>query len=290
MVELRWQDGPGDGRRLLRDGEPAADLAVGEGIEAVNTPKPFVHPLRTPGGTVVTGFAPEDHRWHHGLQFAMPRVGDHNLWGGGTYLNPEEGYRVLEDQGGIRHLGWSDASDGPEAAITERTRWVGHQGEPLLDETRQWRFGSPTVGEVPALVVDFATELRSATGQAVPLRTPAQRGRPDGGYGGLFLRLADGFELVGIDDGLAESGGSARTMVVQGRIGGAPVTLGLAFLDGPTPGDRCWLHRFEPFCAIGWAIAYRQGLEVPADQPVVIQHRLLIADGLVDPEAVRVLL
>lgn len=290
MVDLRWQDGPDDALRLLRDGVLAADLAVGNGVEAVNTPKPHLHPLRTPGGTVVTGFAPEDHRWHHGLQFAMPRVGDHNLWGGGTYLNPDEGYRVLPDQGEIRHLGWSDRQEGAQAAVTERTRWLGHEGEPLLDETRQWRFSAPEVGEAPALVIDFATELRSATGSAVPLQTPAQRGRPDGGYGGLFLRLAEDFELAGIDDELVESGGSARTMVVRGRIGGAPVTLGFAFLDGPTPGDRFWLHRFAPFCAVGWAIAYQQGLEVPADQPVVIQHRLLLADGLLDPEAVRRLL
>lgn len=294
MAELELVELPGGERELRIDGQPRALLATGAGIEAVNTPKPHIHPLRTPGGVEVTGFAPDDHPWHHGLQFAMPRVDAHNLWGGGTYFSPDEGYRVVEDQGRIEHLAWSDGGDAGAAEVDETLRWVGHGGEPLLEEHRRWTFAIAEVAAVPALVIDFATTLRSATGADVSLQTPAQRGRPDGGYGGLFLRLGEGFGAIDLDgDGvdLSVSGGSSRTMVVHGVTGsGEQVTLGLAFGDQPQQGTRHWLHRFEPFSAIGWAAAYVDALTVPADGSLSFAHRLLVADGHLSPEAVRAVL
>ncbi|TXK18630.1 PmoA family protein [Homoserinibacter sp. GY 40078] len=295
MAELRIVDAGGEERELRIDGRPLARLAIGTGIGPVDTPKPHIHPLRTPGGVVVTGFAPEDHTWHHGLQFAMPRVDADNLWGGGTYFSPEEGYRVVDDQGEIRHIGWVDeSSDGPEARIAESLRWRGHDGQALLDEHRRWRFRTVVVDRTDVLVIDFATTLRSATGAEVALATPAQRGRPDGGYGGLFLRLGEGFAAEALDgDGvdLTESGGGSRTMIVHGVTGdGEAVTLGLAFGDEPAAGDHRWLHRFDPFSAIGWAVAYEHGLTVPATGGLEFEHRLVVADGHLDPAAVRALL
>ena len=291
MAELQLVE-LADGERELRiDGEARALLALGAGIDAVNTPKPHIHPLRTPAGVVVTGFAPDDHPWHHGLQFAMPRVDAHNLWGGGTYFSPEEGYRVVEDQGRIEHVAWTDGRDGASARISESLRWFGHDGEPLLDEDRRWGFSLVTLDGADALVIDFATTLLSATGADVSLQTPAQRGRPDGGYGGLFLRLGEGFGAVDLDgDGvdLTESGGESRTMVVHGLTGsGEKVTLGLAFGDQPQQGTQHWLHRFDPFSAIGWATAYVDALTVPAGGSLSFAHRLVVADGHLDPEAVR---
>ncbi|MFT4028342.1 MAG: PmoA family protein [Protaetiibacter sp.] len=285
----------GVGTRELRvHGEPRALLETGEGIGSADTPKPYIHPLRTPAGVVVTGFAPEDHSWHHGLQFAMPRVDAHNLWGGGTYFSPEEGYRVVEDQGSIVHLGWAEEFEGRSAGISEVIAWRGHGGEPLVNEVRRWAFRSASIEDSDALVIDFATTLRSATGADVALETPAQRGRPDGGYGGLFLRLAEGFHAVALDgDGvdLTESGGESRTMVVHGVTGDDElVTLGLAFGENPRVGHHRWLHRFDPFSAIGWAVAYVDGLVVPVGAELAFQHRLVLADGHLDPVAVRRLL
>lgn len=281
-----------DERELLLDGVPVAYFGIGHGIGSVDTPKPFVHPLRTPAGVTVTGFAPEDHPWHHGLSFAFPRVDAHNLWGGGTYLGPEKGYVVGEDQGRIDHQEWTaEISDGSDAVLRERVRWVGHEDEALLEEQRSWGFRVTQVGGSRALVIDFATVLTSATGHEVALQTPAQRGRPDGGYGGLWLRLGEDFAAAAIDgDGadLGQSGGESRTMIVHGVTGaGEEVTLGLAFGALPLVGHHRWLHRFTPFSAIGWAHAYLDGLTVPSDGELAFQHRLVIADGHLDPAAVR---
>lgn len=292
MAELSLIPHAHDERELLLDGEPVAYFGLGRGIGPIDTPKPFIHPLRTPAGVTVTGFAPEDHTWHHGFSFAFPRVDAHNLWGGGTYFSPEEGYRVVEDQGRIDHIEWTEASaEGDAAVLAERVRWRGRSGEELLDEQRTWSFRAAQVAGVPALVIAFANALVSATGRDVALATPAQRGRPDGGYGGLWLRLSEDFRAAAIDgDGvdLTESGGESRTMVVHGVTAeGAEVTLGLAFGAQPTVGHQRWLHRFEPFSAIGWATAYIDGLTVPADGELRFEHRLVIADGHLDPAAVR---
>lgn len=290
MSAFTWSPGP-DGSLTLRHADrEVAVLAVGSGIDAIDTPKPHLHPLRTPSGVAITGYAPADHPWHHGLMFAMPRVDDHNLWGGGTYLDPARGYVVIENQGVIRHLGWPSVTEGSSAEVTELVRWDGHDGTDLLSEHRTWRFLATT--HPCAHVIDLDTRIESLTGADVQLETPAQNGRPDGGYGGLFLRLEEGFVL----DALAgepgtevqTSGGISDTLVVHGRTPrDEPVTIGLAYLDGPTPGPRTWLHRFEPFAAIGWAIAYDDALVVPAHAPVVVQHRLAICDGHQDPELVR---
>lgn len=281
-TELRWTEHP-DGSLTLRDGPvEVATFAVGTGIDAVDTPKPHVHPIRTPAGAVVTGYAPADHRWHHGLMLAVPRVDEHNLWGGGTYLDPERGYVVLPNQGVIEHLAWDERSTGASARVTERLRWIGSDGSPLLSERRTWTVQATR--SPAAHVLDLDTELASLTGADVTLETPAQNGRPDGGYGGLFLRLPEGFVLEAIAgaDGadVTVSGGASDVLVVHGSTPvGEPVTLGCGFVDGPTPGARIWLHRFEPFAAIGWAIAYDDALAVPYPGALRLQHRLAVLDG-----------
>lgn len=289
MVELEATRDAG-GVTVELGGTVVAEYRVDAPVEPVNTPKPFFHPLRTPAGVEITGFAPEDHVWHHGLTFAFPRVGDHNLWGGGTYLSPDEGYRVLDDQGSIRHESWNDAgSDVAAVTIAHRVRWHGHGDELLLTEDRSWTVRA----EDEAIVIDLATTLTNATGASISLATPAQRGRPDGGYGGLFLRLGPDFAaeaLVGGEEPVTGSGHASRTLVVHGRTGvGEPVTLGLSFVPGGA-GEQRWLYRFEPFSAIGWAVAYDTGIELPVGGSARFEHRLVLADGHLEPDAVEALL
>ncbi|MBN9240974.1 MAG: hypothetical protein BGO97_14775 [Micrococcales bacterium 70-64] len=263
-------------------------------VERVNTPKPFLHPLRTLGGTVVTGFAPDDHPWHHGLQFAFPRVGDHNLWGGGTYLSPDEGYRVLDDQGSIRHDTWGVvADDDGTARFEHELTWLGNGGEVLLTEHRAFAL---SVRHGLGWTLDTTSTLTNATTGPLALATPAQRGRPDGGYGGLFLRLGEDVQadrLIGAHGDIASSGSESRTLVVQAHdAAGQPLTLGLSFVEGATPGARKWLYRFapEPFSAIGWAGAYDDGFELAPGESLTFGHRLAVMDGVVPAEAVEALL
>jgi len=274
-----------------------ADYRVVSDVEAVNTPKPYFHPLRTLGGATITGFAPDDHPWHHGLQFAFPRVGGHNLWGGGTYLGPEEGYKVVEDQGSIRHDAWGEVVDsGTGGSFSHRLSWLGHGGELLLNEARTLDIDVRADSETPSWILTFSSTLVNVTDAPIALATPAQRGRPDGGYGGLFLRLAPDLQadrLIGEKADLTASGGESRTLVVQAHTAsGDPITLGLSFLPHASPGAEKWLYRFapEPFSAIGWAGAYDEGYELPVAGSIEFGYRLVVLDGTVDATTVRALL
>lgn len=269
-------------RTIEHDGVTVAEYHATSDVPAGDTPKPYLHPLRTPAGVVVTGFAPEDHTWHHGLSFAFPRVDDHNLWGGGTFLDLERGYVVLDDHGTIRHDEW--LGDG----FAHRVTWLGHGGEELLREERTVELRA----EGDALVIDHGSVLHNLRATEVRLETPAQRGRPDGGYGGLWLRLAEDFaaeRIVGDDGDVTASGARSDTLVVHGRsAAGEAVTLGLSFLDAP--GDRNWIYRFEPFSAIGWGVAYTNTMTIPVGGTLSVRHRLVVLDGHAPVDAVRALL
>ncbi|MGV8969182.1 MAG: DUF6807 family protein [Microbacteriaceae bacterium] len=283
-----------DGVTVSANGVVIADYRATGDVGPVNTPKPYLHPLRSLAGVEITGFAPDDHPWHHGLQFAFPRVGSHNLWGGGTFFDLERGYEVVADQGRIRHDSWGEISDdNGRAVINQAATWLGHNDEILLKEQRTLTFRA-SEEKWPALVIDFATSLANATEQPIALATPAQRGRADGGYGGLFLRLGENFSAEGIfgdHEEITESGAQSRTMVVRGRTGeGKPITLGLSYLPAGSPGAQKWLYRFEPFSAIGWAVSYDDGLELVTDGWLAFSHRLVVIDGHVEPSDVRSLL
>jgi hypothetical protein len=72
------------------------DALVAEGS------KPYLHPLRTLDGAVVTAFRPWDHRWHKGLQMTWTYVSGQNFWGGPSYIDGE-GYVSLDNVGSMRH-------------------------------------------------------------------------------------------------------------------------------------------------------------------------------------------
>jgi len=285
MSEIRIaQDG--EDRTLHHGaGEIGRYRVADDTIPAGDTPKPYLHPLRTLGGVAFTGFAPEDHPWHHGLSFAFPRVGAHNLWGGGTYFGPEEGYVVVADQGRIVHDGWIPA-DERQGAFAHRLQWRGHGDELLLTERRAHRLSLVDGGGSPGWMLELDTALHNPGADDIRLETPAQRGREDGGYGGWFLRFAEGFTAAALTaDGrpVEASGAAGTTFVIDGRTAdGEAVTVGMHYGPEPSAGERRWLHRFEPFSLAGFAVAYDDGLTVPSGGELAFSHRIAVFDGSID--------
>ena len=45
-----------------------------------DAPRPFLHPVRTPAGALLTVEAPADHPWHHALWFSIKFVNGENFW------------------------------------------------------------------------------------------------------------------------------------------------------------------------------------------------------------------
>lgn len=154
----------------------------------VAAPRPYLHPIKTLGGKVITDVEPEDHKWHMGLSLAVQDVNGTNLWGGRTYVRGQ-GYTWLDDHGTITHEGFESLTD---SLVVQQLAWRSRDGSVLLRERRSI--------EAEAIDPQSWSLTLSWALTAVPrvtLGSPTTNGREHGaGYGGCFLRLASPPESV----------------------------------------------------------------------------------------------
>ena len=247
--------------------EPELDVRVG--------PRPYLHPVRTLGGTTVTDALPQDHPWHLGVSVAMAEVGDTNLWGGRTYVRGE-GYTWLDDHGRIAHVGWLPAGDG----FAEELAWLDPADTTLLTEHR-------TVTAAPApdgWQLSLGYTLTAPPTLDVILGSPATNGRPGGaGYGGFFWRAGPGVAHAFTDahDGEEKVNGSAEPWVA--------LTVADAYtlvFQGLADDDR-WFVRTGEYAGVCAALAFERPLTVPAGGSLSRQVRVLVADGVLGRDRVR---
>ncbi len=104
----------------------------------LESPQPYLHPIRTLGGELVTLFRPHDHVWHKGIAWSLPVVGDENFWGGPTFVRGQ-GYVQLPNDGTQRHRCVRAASGcrgrGADRFVDE-LEWITEAGERLFEERR----------------------------------------------------------------------------------------------------------------------------------------------------------
>nr|WP_269452052.1 DUF6807 family protein [Tessaracoccus coleopterorum] len=190
---------------MIRRDERALAVTVG-GVEVASYvfhdptcdpfegPKPYLHPIRTLAGHVITDFRPADHLWHKGLQMTLTDVSGQNFWGGNTYIDGE-GYVALDNVGSIRHDGFdaiTESAEAAEATVEERLTWVTRAGAPWLSERRRLRFHGLDVAD-GVWALELTSRLTNIHADALTLGSPATRGRVGVGYSGAFLRLAATF-------------------------------------------------------------------------------------------------
>ena len=78
----------GDGAITVRDGDVELFHYVYiPDSPQLESPKPYLHPIRTRAGNLVSLFRPHDHVWHKGIAWSLPVVGEENFWGGPTYVH-----------------------------------------------------------------------------------------------------------------------------------------------------------------------------------------------------------
>ena len=114
------------------DGKPFTAFYFGP-----TTNKPYLHPLRTLAGDVVSLFRPHDHVWHKGIAWSLPVVGDENFWGGPTFVRGE-GYVQLPNNGTQLHRSFTEPDAAPDAParLIESLDWVTEAGETVFEEQR----------------------------------------------------------------------------------------------------------------------------------------------------------
>ncbi|WP_159707135.1 DUF6807 family protein [Arthrobacter sp. 18067] len=278
---------------------PVATLQDGSHIRETSSPRPYLHPVRTLGGTVVTDHVPADHVWHLGAGVALQDVDGINFWGGRTYTRDAGAYVWRKDHGRIV----TDSAKHSAGCRREQLSWLGPDGTPVLREQREWRWAA--VGSSAwKLTLDFT--LESATGRTVLLGSPGSNGRPQGGYGGFFWRLpqvgdatiwtpdARGEDAVhgSVAPWLAWSGtfdaGISGPAHVSGDPGlGHPATL--VFLASPQAPDP-WFVRHSGYPGVGLSLAWDAPVAAKPGRPVHRSVTVLVTDGFLATQDIEVLI
>ncbi len=94
----------------------------------LESPKPFLHPIRTRSGRLVSLFRPHDHVWHKGIAWSLPVVGEENFWGGPTYVHGQFYVQLDNDGSQLPRGSITSRCDGYEASLAHDVDWVTRVG------------------------------------------------------------------------------------------------------------------------------------------------------------------
>ena len=260
-------------------------------IEAL---KPYIEPIRTLGGDLVTAYRPHDHVWHKGIQLALPHVGDQNIWGGYTFVREHGAYVQLDNNGSMAHEAFADLTAGPALIdVVEHLGWFSAAGERMVDERREVRFDVSGAGD-GAWVISFATTLRNCGAQPLVFSSPTVEGRPDAGYGGLTWRGPRSFtggDIIASDDraGPELMGQQARWLGFVGRHDGSGNASTVVFVDEAEVPDvpTTWFVRTEPYAIICASPFFHEAVTVPAAASLRLAWAVVVADGAWEAPAIE---
>jgi predicted dehydrogenase len=242
----------------------------GAGTIATSSPRPYLHPVRTLGGTVVSAHHPGDHDWHCGVGVAVPDVDGVNCWGGRTYVHGA-GYVWRDDHGSVEVV--HAEQHGP--ASTQELVWRGPDRAVVLREDRVLRWRAVDSG----WELSWSSSFRAPGDTPVHLGGPGSNGRVGAGYGGFFWRFPDCSDIVvrtaDAEGETAVHGSVAPWIEWAATFDGGPATIRLEARDHRDP----WFVRADEYPAIGSALAWDSPAVVRPGTPLVRSFRATITDG-----------
>jgi len=271
----------GDGRVDL------FEYVYGPDSPQLESPKPYLHPIRTRAGRVVSLFRPWDHVWHKGIALSLPHVGEENFWGGPTYVHGKF-YVQLDNNGTQQHREFTQLETRDRvAAIAHDLDWVTQSGTKCFTEHRAI---TARVLSPEAWMLTFETSLHNVSGHDIAIGSPTTKGRENAGYGGLFWRgprsFTDG-RLVTADgsgSGNEMRGGRHEWMGFAGRHDhDDAASLVLMVDDAANPQHPPqWFARSEEFACLNPAPFFSEELTVSDGQTIRFRYGVGIADADAD--------
>jgi len=246
--------------------------------------KPYLHPLRTPGGSELTGFQPHSHPWHRGLWFTIKYLNEENFW-------EEEELEGFGTQRTTLPPTIAHTPHGDTALVSELT-WVRPDGATVvLDERRAVGIGEGAIAEgVSAITIDFATILTARCDLSLD-RTPFTTW---GGYGGLALRLTRacrGSRMLFPDGSTSErpTGDPAVWCDLSGALdGGVRASGGAAVFDHPsnprhpTP----WYGAAGSMNFLNAAFLFHEPMQLVEGDTLAFRFRVLVHDDVWEPDRI----
>ncbi|HEX2144120.1 MAG TPA: PmoA family protein [Glycomyces sp.] len=275
-----------DVARLQVDGHEVASYVWRSELPASSAPRPFLHPVRTLGGCLVTDARPHSHTHQLGISIAAPDIGGRNFWGGRTFV-AGHGPAWLDDHGAQRHQRWLRHT---ESELAHTLQWVDGDGAALLTERRSIAC-APLSSSAWTLAV--RTRLVNATDRPLPIRSPAALGRVGAGYGGFFWRgpVSTGVVRVQSPAGTgvrAVHGTTAPWLSVSGARDGREWTMVFAPADATTARDR-WFVRARDYLGVGSSLTWDRPLVLEPGEPIERHILVVVADGSLTEDAAAAL-
>jgi len=260
---------------------PNPILRTGSTLEPELSPRPYLHPVATASGIVVTDHLPSDHVWHLGVGFALQDVNGSNFWGGRSYRRTAGKYVDLPDHGRIETTEVSRESDRTAPDLS----WFGSDGGHLLSERRTL---SRTVLDERTWRLDVQTRLTAVVD--VSLGSPGSHGAAGSGYGGFFWRLpvnASPRMFSSTAEGEPSVHGSVTPWLAwTGEFDGGPATL---VFGAPAESPDPWFVRCSDYPAVGSALAWDTAVEVAEGESLTRTNTVWISDGTLDVAEIQAL-
>lgn len=276
---------------LVHDGVTLFSYVYNSRAPAVESPRPYFHPLRTLKGNLVSGFRPHDHRWHHGLSMTCANLSGHNFWGGPTFVDGK--YRQLENNGQQRDvqltLTMLPRNSENEVRFYQDIEWYSQQNMLLFLDNRQ----------VTAQIKEdyWSLELSFHPNEFDNFEaiwgSPTTQGRENAGYGGLFWRGPRDFvggEILMSDnrEGAGLMGQSSPWLAYIGQHDETDDYSTLIFVDGsenprhPTP----WFVRNTTPMVCPYFAFHEEYTQEPRET-LNLNYRIIIADGKWESEQIE---
>lgn len=248
--QVRWRAEAG-GVVLEQRSFPLTRYWNGAGMPQVHSPRPYLHPVHSLAGRAVTAISPVNHRHHYGLSCAVPDVDGTSHWGGRTFL-AGQGPTLLRNHG--RQISTRIEVDEGGGCLRESLTWVDQHDRQQLLERRE--LTGVIVPEMEAWALGWHSRLTAPAGATIS--SPALRGRPGAGYGGIFCRLvsADSTEVLTADaDSESGAHGSRSSWLAFGGRYGDEWTSVVLVQDHRAE-FRPWFLRVADYVGAGPALAW----------------------------------
>lgn len=234
--------------------------------------KPFVHPLVTPAGAVLTALEPADHVWHRGLWYTIKFINGTNFW----EEHPPFGVQVS------RAKPTKETTAPGLTRIQHELEWRSDATGPVLHESRTILFRAADADGVG--VIDWSTSLHALQDLKLD-RTPYTTW---GGYGGLTFRGSSELRDVTYEtpDGARPQGiaGERHDWVILRATAGQGTgrRVSFAMVDHPSNprSPSPWYCRGNPgYTFFNAAFLFHELMVVKAGKSLKFRYRLAYRDG-----------
>ena len=244
--------------------------------------KPYIHPLATIDGSVLTWNRPADHVWHRALWFSWKKINGLNYW--------EENRKTGLSRGRTEIKSTKVTLAKDFSAKVEIVLSYHPPDKPeVMSEKRTIMFSAPTADGLYR--IDWSAVFTAVGDDVLLDRTPLKdekNGRSWGGYAGISIRMAKETRGWSITDSKGR-----KDMKIHGQPEAVWVDASGKTTSGKDAGVAIFDHPKNTRHPSPWYIAkgmpyfspallYNKSLTLKKDQKLNLKYRIIVHPGLGD--------